>query len=394
MGEERRRTRGKRGIKTKATVRNNGYDHLFHTRQAILTFPDEEAVPYSLNKGKRWAQVEELKQQLAHSHDSDDDDHGDQQPADTPTSVKEVMEVQVHQRDVIGSLSWRVTGLAVPAKGCFGKEKRGRDYTRVEVSVCAGCGGERAVLAPRDPDEVRRSSWALRQTPEELALARKARREKQAEDRKRREQRKLRHAPKAEKKDRRRGDEGVEQGGGEENAREKNEAEGPVESGSESQESLGEEESDCSSADEDSESEEQGEEDDDEADENDEEDGSGDEQGNDVCKNKDLPQEEGVEENADEEEGQTSEGTVLTSQEKWRITPKEGRLIVHKPFAKDQYPMYRETNWKYTSPCMCCLHSSGSMWQLKGMGDKSKGKTKGYRKVQRRDFKNVIKGEA
>jgi hypothetical protein len=34
------------------------------------------------------------------------------------------------------------------------------------------------------------------------------------------------------------------------------------------------------------------------------------------------------------------------------------------------------------------------MWQLKGMGDKSKGKTKGYRKVQRRDFKNVIKGEA
>jgi hypothetical protein len=77
---------------------------------------------------------------------------------------------------------------------------------------------------------------------------------------------------------------------------------------------------------------------------------------------------------------------VLTSQEKWRITPKEGRLIVHKPFAKgtratapwqpflschnaclvvttsvvraDQYPMYRETNWKYTSPCMCCLHAS------------------------------------
>jgi hypothetical protein len=38
--EERRRTRGKRGIKTKATVRNNGYDHKFHTRQAILTYPD------------------------------------------------------------------------------------------------------------------------------------------------------------------------------------------------------------------------------------------------------------------------------------------------------------------------------------------------------------------
>jgi len=70
----------------------------------------EEAVPYSLNKGKRWEQVEELKQQLAHSHDSDDDndDPGDQHPADTPTSIKEVMEVQVHQRDVIGSLSWRV----------------------------------------------------------------------------------------------------------------------------------------------------------------------------------------------------------------------------------------------------------------------------------------------
>ncbi len=248
-----------------------------------------------------------------------------------------------------------------------------RDYTRVEVSVCADCGGERAVLAPRDPDEVPCSRWALlRQTSEELTLARKARREKQAKDRKRREQRKLRNAPKAEKKDRRRvsatagPDEGVEQGEGEENAREESEADGTVESGSASQESLGEEESNGSGRGEDQNSESEGEEGEDEDDE------------------ENLSRGEDVEENADEEEGQTSEGTVLTSQEQWRITPKEGRLIVHKPFAKgthtglqlhschssppdvvttsvvraDQYPMYRETNWKYSSPCMCCLHAS------------------------------------
>lgn len=194
------------------------------------------------------------------------------------------------------------------------------------------------MLAPRDPDEVPCSRWALlRRTSEELTLARKARLEKQAEDRKRREQRKLRHAPKAEKKDRRRvsatagPDEGAEQGEDEENAREENEADGTVESGSESQESLGEEVS-STGEDQNSESEEQGEEDEDEEDEDDdEEDGTED---NDSCKKEDLPRGEDVEENADEEEGQISEGTVLTSQEQWRITPKEGRLIVHKPFAK------------------------------------------------------------
>jgi hypothetical protein len=51
--EERRRTRGKRGIKTKATVRNNGYDHKFHTRQAILTFPDVPPLPSFLVAGGR-----------------------------------------------------------------------------------------------------------------------------------------------------------------------------------------------------------------------------------------------------------------------------------------------------------------------------------------------------
>jgi hypothetical protein len=100
-------------------------------------------VPYSLNKGKRWAQVEELKQQLAHSHDSDDDDHGDQQPADTPTSIKEVMEVQVHQRDVIGSLSWRVRVCVISSAAlCRGIQHSRTHFGRV-VGDWAGRPGQR-----------------------------------------------------------------------------------------------------------------------------------------------------------------------------------------------------------------------------------------------------------
>jgi hypothetical protein len=87
------RTRGKRGIKSKATIRNNAYDRMFHTHQATLTFPDvcspfslqkrifkhgtlalqETDVPYSLNKGKRWEQVAELKQQIADGSEAGND---------------------------------------------------------------------------------------------------------------------------------------------------------------------------------------------------------------------------------------------------------------------------------------------------------------------------------
>lgn len=36
------------------------------------------------------------------------------------------------------------------------------------------------------------------------------------------------------------------------------------------------------------------------------------------------------------------------SQEISKANPKKGRVVVQYPFEKGQYPMYRETNWKYS----------------------------------------------
>jgi hypothetical protein len=306
-----------------------------------------------------------------------------------------------------------------------------RDYTRVEVLVCSECGGDQ-VFPPRQEKDA--ENWYRRQTPEEMARLRKERKEKDEKDKERRAARKQRHAPRVEKKDlrkeqRKETDEAADEidtardGEGEEDEPE-NEA-----SGQESEESLAEgDDSECEEEGENEEGEEgEYESSGDEAEEDDEveeeEEGEEVECVEDNDGEKEPVTEGGHDEGDQEEDGNEEEGKVIHSQERGHVAAKQGRVIVTKPFKKGacslcssgksapceltrfirrvvvvvssagQYPMYRETNWKYSSPCMCCLHSQGPMWILKGMGEKSKGKTKGFRKIQRRDFKNTLKGE-
>jgi hypothetical protein len=55
--------------------------------------------------------------------------------------------------------------------------------------------------------------------------------------------------------------------------------------------------------------------------------------------------------------------------------------VLHTPFKPTEYPMYREYHKKKDAPCPCCFVSSGRMWQLKGLGNKSHPKTKGMQKI-------------
>jgi len=63
---------------------------------------------------------------------------------------------------------------------------------------------------------------------------------------------------------------------------------------------------------------------------------------------------------------------------------------VQRAFEKGQYPLFRETPWKYSQPCMACFHRDGPVWMMKGMGDKSKKKSKGFKKISKKDINNLM----
>ncbi|KAL6047715.1 hypothetical protein QOT17_021461 [Balamuthia mandrillaris] len=148
--DERRRTHGKKGIKTKATIRDNTYDRHYASPKPILYFPNEADVPYSINKAKRWELVEQLKQ-VCHTceHAQEDElrngvaDEGREKHCEEGIpDIKEVMEVQLRESQDIGEKSFRSLGSNDPSHGyfpggCWGKEKGGRDFVRVTVTLGA-----------------------------------------------------------------------------------------------------------------------------------------------------------------------------------------------------------------------------------------------------------------
>ncbi len=62
-----------------------------------------------------------------------------------------------------------------------------------------------------------------------------------------------------------------------------------------------------------------------------------------------------------------------------------GEWIVELPFKKTQYPLYREYRNNYYTYCKPCFWHDGRIWQLKGLGKKSKNKTKGMKKQWLKD---------
>lgn len=54
--------------------------------------------------------------------------------------------------------------------------------------------------------------------------------------------------------------------------------------------------------------------------------------------------------------------------------------FIYVPFQKNEFPLNREPHIRHSSPCKCCFGLHGRMWELKGLGEKSKYKTKGMKK--------------
>jgi DNA-binding GntR family transcriptional regulator len=71
--------KGRFGVKTKATVRKNKYDRKFQ-REAFVF--DDNHVPYSLNRGKRWETIEKMKQELKNDTAKDNDEDEDENEVD------------------------------------------------------------------------------------------------------------------------------------------------------------------------------------------------------------------------------------------------------------------------------------------------------------------------
>lgn len=57
------------------------------------------------------------------------------------------------------------------------------------------------------------------------------------------------------------------------------------------------------------------------------------------------------------------------------------------PFGENEYPINREAHTLYNTPCKGCFQRHGRIWELKGLGDKSKHKNKGMKREKQRDFK-------
>ncbi|KAL6049609.1 hypothetical protein QOT17_020359 [Balamuthia mandrillaris] len=332
--DERRRTRGKKGIKTKATIRDNTYDRHYTSPKPILYFPNEADVPYSINKAKRWELVEEVKQQVCHTceHVQEDelwngvaDEGREKHCKEGIPDIREVMEVQLRESQDIGEKSFRSLGSNDPSHGyfpggCWGKEKGGRDFVRVTVTLgaCNEC---------HNPDENVFASTTAAATTNEGEVQDET---KEQQNEAKRLLRKERNKAKVEKKDLHRKHH--------ETPEEKEEAH-------EHEEEDQEEEADC-------------------------------------------------EEDSEDEVEETLEGVqVVKTQERKLAQVKDGRVIVQQPFEKGQYPLYRETNWKYSTPCKGCLYSYGGIWLTKGMGDKSKGKTKGQHRVKQNEWNSYLRGE-
>jgi hypothetical protein len=64
-------------------------------------------------------------------------------------------------------------------------------------------------------------------------------------------------------------------------------------------------------------------------------------------------------------------------------------------FENGEYPLFREYRTGYNRPCgiLSCYGTVGAVWTKKGMGDKSKMKTKGMYKVKQKTNTNVNKLE-
>lgn len=71
------------------------------------------------------------------------------------------------------------------------------------------------------------------------------------------------------------------------------------------------------------------------------------------------------------------ENNQILSKNVYSIT-NESHIIL--PFKKNEYPLFRESGKNYETACPTCFVSDGRMWQLKGLGNKSKNKTKGMKK--------------
>jgi len=76
---------------------------------------------------------------------------------------------------------------------------------------------------------------------------------------------------------------------------------------------------------------------------------------------------------------------IITNKKTKQISNDEQLLnnCIILPFSKTEYPLFRQYNKIKSEPCPCCFQHAGRIWQLKGLGKKSKNKTKGMKKINK-----------
>ena len=95
--------------------------------------------------------------------------------------------------------------------------------------------------------------------------------------------------------------------------------------------------------------------------------------------------------NDDDEKDNGSRRTVTKNQENFYSecadkSAQPGEVWVQRSFKRGEYPLFRETRAQHSTPCMGCFIDQGPVWMLRGMGDKARKKTKGFKKITRRDL--------
>lgn len=130
--EDRYSKKGRKGIRTKSTIKDNNYDKKFENGGYISY--NGEPLPYSLNKKKRWEEIEKFKKDIEESKENEE--------LLQELKVKEVVETKIHSQ--ICELSYKPLGQPIPRKsysgGWFIKQRTGRNFKNVQRTICPTCG--------------------------------------------------------------------------------------------------------------------------------------------------------------------------------------------------------------------------------------------------------------
>ena len=78
---------------------------------------------------------------------------------------------------------------------------------------------------------------------------------------------------------------------------------------------------------------------------------------------------------------------TINQQKQSNDTDIDFKNVIVLPFNKNEYPINREFHIKHEAPCSCCFKTDGKIWMKKGLGQKSRNKCKGMKRVCSKQLK-------